>query len=69
MYPCSYLIYSTAFDSLPRPMKLHLYQRLWKILGGEDADPAFRKLSVETRQAIREILVETKRDIPLYWSI
>jgi len=68
-HPCSYLIYSPAFDSLPRPMKLHLYGRLWKILGGTDPDPAFRKLAPETRQAIREILADTKPDVPLYWTL
>ena len=31
-YPCSYLIYSRAFDSLPGEVKEYVYQRLWEIL-------------------------------------
>ena len=34
-YPCSYLIYSRAFDSLPGEMKEYVYQRLWEILSGQ----------------------------------
>ena len=33
-YPCSYLIYSRAFDSLPGEVKEYIYQRLWEILNG-----------------------------------
>ena len=29
-YPCSYLIYSRAFDSLPDEVKDHIYERLWE---------------------------------------
>ena len=31
-YPCSYLIYSRAFDSLPGEVKDYIYERLWEIL-------------------------------------
>ena len=68
-YPCSYMIYSEAFDSLPREMKLMLYSRLWKILSGTDSDPAFQKIPEETKRAIRDILIETKPDIPRYWTL
>jgi hypothetical protein len=34
---------------------------------GRDADPQFAKLRASDRQAIREILVETKSGIPDYW--
>jgi hypothetical protein len=66
-YPCSFLIYSDAFDALPAVMKDHLYRRLWEILNSRDADPQFAKLRASDRQAIREILVETKSGIPDYW--
>ncbi len=36
-YPCSYLIYSRAFDSLPVEVKDHVYRRLWEILGDQGA--------------------------------
>ena len=59
-YPCSYLIYSEAFDGLPLPMKEYLYRRLWDILGGSDKSAAFAPLAEADRKAIREILLATK---------
>ena len=67
-YPCSYLIYSDAFDALPVAMKEHLYSRLWEILSGKDQSATYASLSAATRRAIREILAETKRDLPDYWK-
>lgn len=67
-YPCSFLIYSTAFDSMPEVMRSHLLERLWKILTGEDKDPQFAKIAPEDRQAILEILQETKPNLPDYWK-
>ena len=66
-YPCSFLIYSDAFDQLPEVMKTHLLQRLWDILNGRDASPDFAQLSPERRGAILEILRETKPSLPDYW--
>ena len=66
-YPCSYLIYSDAFDALPAPMKEHLYSRLWEILTGKDQSATYASLHPATLQAILEILAETKRDLPSYW--
>lgn len=66
-YPCSYLIYSEAFDALPGPMKEYLYSRLWEILTGQDQSATYASLGPTARQAIREILAETKRDLPSYW--
>jgi len=67
-YPCSYLIYSDAFDRLPEPMKAHLYQRLHDILTGTDMSAEFQKIPPATRHAIREILVETKQGLPECWK-
>lgn len=67
-YPCSYLIYSEAFDALPEKMKAHVYQRLWDILGSRDTNPAFEKLTSADRQAILEILRDTKPGFPDYWK-
>ncbi len=66
-YPCSYLIYSEAFDSLPSEALERIYQRLWEVLTGKDRSPAFARLSPEDRQAILEILRDTKRGLPAYW--
>jgi len=67
-YPCSYLIYSEAFDSLPEALKTKLYDRLWEILTGRDTSSDFESLSPETRQAILQILVETKTGLPNNWK-
>ncbi len=67
-YPCSYLIYSRAFDSLPREMKEYIYQRLWESLNGRGNSKDDPKLSSEDRTAIIEILRETKRDLPEDWK-
>lgn len=66
-YPCSFLIYSEAFERLPAPTKEAVYRRLWEVLDGTDPDPAFAKIPAETRRAIQEILIETKCDLPDSW--
>jgi hypothetical protein len=66
-YPCSYLIHSEAFDQLPAPVKTRVYERLWEIVSGQDTSPEFEKLTPESRTAIREILMQTKKDLPACW--
>jgi hypothetical protein len=66
-YPCSYLIYSAAFDGLPAEVKDYVYRRLWEVLTGKDAGKDFAHLSAADRQAVREILLETKPGLPDYW--
>ncbi len=66
-YPCSFLIYSAAFDQLPPPMHDHLLQRLHEILTGKDTSLDFAKIPAEQRQAILEILRATKPGLPDYW--
>jgi hypothetical protein len=66
-YPCSYLIYAEAFDSMPAVMRDRLLQRLYDILTGHDPDPQFAKIAATDRQAILEILRETKPNLPDYW--
>jgi hypothetical protein len=63
-YPLSYLIYSPAFDALPRPAKELFYARAITILSGADAAD-FKHLSAEDRAAIFEILMDTKPDFAL----
>ena len=67
-YPCSYLIYSEAFDALPAPVKDYVLRRLWDVLGGKDTSKEFAHLSAEDRQSIREILRATKTNLPDYWK-
>jgi len=66
-YPCSYLIYSEAFDNLPDPAKQRVYRRLWEALTGQDQSEKFVRLSAADRQAILEILLDTKTGLPKYW--
>jgi hypothetical protein len=68
-YPCSYLIYSPAFDALPARAKEPIYKRLWQVLSGEERDARYQKaLSRADRQAIVEILRDTKKDLPSYFA-
>ena len=61
-YPCSYLIYSDAFDALPPEVKTAVYARLHAVLSGADHDARYAALSPADRQAIAEILTDTKPD-------
>jgi len=67
-YPCSYLIYSEAFDGLPAQVKEVFYRRLWEVVTGRDETPRFAHLSDADRQAILEILGDTRSGLPDYWS-
>lgn len=67
-YPCSFLIYTDSFASLPKPAKEWIYGRLWEILSGKDAGKEFAHLPVEDRKAIREILAGTLKDLPENWK-
>jgi hypothetical protein len=68
-YPCSYLIYSPAFDALPALVKDPIYRRMWEVLSGEDRDERYRSaLTLADRQAIVEILRDTKKDLPAFFQ-
>lgn len=54
-YPCSYMIYSDAFDALPAPVKSAIYRRMLEVLAHRAA---------ADRDAIVQILRETKKDFP-----
>jgi hypothetical protein len=57
-YPLSYMIYSTAFESLPPDTKDKLYRRLYDALKTKGTDGA---------DAIA-ILAATKTGLPGYWK-
>jgi len=67
-YPCSFLIYSDAFDALPDPLQEYLDRRLWEILTGRDTSETYAHLSPDDRKAILEILQQTKPGLPPYWK-
>jgi hypothetical protein len=66
-YPCSFMIYSEAFDALPPAAKDAVYRRMWEVLSGRETGARYRRLSAADRQAILEILRETKKDLPKYF--
>jgi hypothetical protein len=67
-YPCSYMIYSDAFNALPAPAKEAIYKRMWEILSGREKQLKYTKLRSWDRQAIVEILRDTKKDLPDYFT-
>jgi len=81
-YPCSFLIDNPAFNSLPKPILDRTYKKLHNILTNADQpepqDPQdkkvqqarrdkFKHLTKTDRQAILEILLATKKNLPDYW--
>ena len=61
-YPFSYLVYSESFDALPPVVKTYVYRRVREVLSGKDQRAEFAHLTPDLRQAISEILTETKPD-------
>jgi hypothetical protein len=52
-YPCSYMIYTEAFDALPAPVKDAIYRRIWQTL----------PTKTHGREAM-EILRTSRKDLP-----
>jgi len=67
-YPCSYLIYSEAFDALPKLALDHLYKQLWLALTGQTKDKELLAIAPEDRKAVLEILRSTKTNLPAYFQ-
>lgn len=65
-YPCSFLIYSDAFQALPLVARRAVYGRMRGILQGADPSPDLQDLRTDERQAITGILEET---IPEYRTL
>jgi hypothetical protein len=66
-YPCSYLIYSDSFEQMPAAVKEYVYQQIYDVLTNRHHGGGFDHLSAGDRQAILEILRDTKKDLPDYW--
>jgi hypothetical protein len=67
-YPCSYMIYSEAFDALPPAALDAVYRRMWEVLSGQEKENRYLRLSFADRQAIVEILRDTKKNLPAYFQ-
>ena len=51
----------------PDVARTRVYQRLYDILTGKDTSKPYDSLAAEDRQAVLEILRETKTGLPDYW--
>ncbi|MEZ6125836.1 MAG: hypothetical protein R3C49_22140 [Planctomycetaceae bacterium] len=58
-YPCSFLVYSDAFQQLPPEVMKRIEKQLSQVLNRPDSDDDYPHLSVDDRRAIREILQAT----------
>jgi hypothetical protein len=67
-YPCSYMIYTPAFDALPADARNAVYQRMWQVLSGKETNKKYSTLSPADRQAIVEILKDTKKGLPAFFG-
>ena len=65
-YPLSYMIYTEAFDALPAAAKDAVYRRMWEVLSGAEKHARYAHLTAPDRQAIIEILRDTKKDLPTF---
>ena len=63
-HPLSYLIYGDAFNALPAPARTAVYGRLSDVLSGRDKRKIALQVSPADRQAILQILRDTKPDLP-----
>ena len=68
-YRCSYMIESNEFDSLPVVARRAVYSRLWQILSGAETAPDYRSLTKADRQAVAEILRDTRHDLPQEFGV
>lgn len=67
-YPCSYMIYSPAFDGLPAATREAIYARMWEVLSGKDRSAKYAKLTPQLRAGIVGILLDTKAGLPDYFQ-
>lgn len=67
-HPCSYMIYTEAFDQLPAPAKEAIFARMWTVLSGADPAPKYKRLSRADRLAVVEILRDTVKGLPASFS-
>jgi hypothetical protein len=67
-YPLSYMIYSDAFDGMPDWARERVYRKLYDVLTGKNTSARFARISQADRNAVLEILRETKTNLPDYWK-
>ena len=65
---CSYMIYTPAFDAMPKTARDAVYARMWEVLSGRDTHQRYNNFAPADRRAIVEILRETKKGLPAYFK-
>ncbi len=68
-YRLSYLIYTDVFRALPSDVLQRLFDRLTNILRGKDDTAEWEYLPEEERQAILEIIRDTRAHLPASWAL
>ena len=63
-YPCSYMVYSDAFDRLPAAIKETVYRRMLDTLTTDNPAVTHAAATAADRRAVLEILRDTKPDFP-----
>jgi hypothetical protein len=63
-YPCSYMVYSEAFDGLSPAVKEAVYRRMLDTLSRNDSHATRAGLTADNRRAVLEILRDTKPGFP-----
>lgn len=64
--PCSYMIYSAAFDGMGNDALEAVYLRLHQVLTGKVSDARYSRLTLEDRRNILRTLQQTKKGMPAY---
>jgi hypothetical protein len=67
-FPCSFLVYSPAFDAMAPAIRDVILQKLYDVLTGKVTEKPFANMRAEDRQAVLEILRATKKGLPEYWK-
>jgi hypothetical protein len=60
------MIYGELFDGMPTEVRRRVYRRLYDVLTGLEDREKYGSLSDEDRQAVLEILMSTKSNLPAY---
>ena len=63
-YPCSYMIYTEAFDALPETAQAAVYERMWEILSGEETNQAYARPSNRAARSAGRTPPETRSITP-----
>ncbi|WP_299462500.1 hypothetical protein [uncultured Gimesia sp.] len=67
-YPCSYMLYSAAFQFLPKTVRAHVYGRLREVLKGTGKLKADVHLSDTDRQNLLTLLPATVPELKRVWE-